>query len=38
MKKFTLLSLFAVLFFLATYASAGCVYPCIFYSGDFDYE
>jgi PEP-CTERM motif len=35
MKKFTLLSLFAVLF-LATVASAQCVAPCIFYSGDYD--
>jgi len=35
MKKFTLVSLFAVLF-LATVAGAQCIAPCIFYSGDFD--
>ncbi len=37
MKKFTLLALFAVLF-LATFAGAQCVAPCIFYAGDFDYS
>ncbi len=35
MKNFTLLSLFAVLF-LASYAGAQCVAPCLFYAGDFD--
>jgi hypothetical protein len=37
MKKFTLLSLFAVLF-LAAFAGAQCIAPCIFYSGNFDYS
>ncbi len=35
MKKLTLLSLFAVLF-LATFAGAQCIAPCIFYAGDLD--
>src|SRR5579864_180790 len=35
MKKLALLSLFAA-FFLATFASAQCVAPCLFYAGDFD--
>jgi hypothetical protein len=35
MTKFTLLSLFVVLC-LATFASAQCVAPCLFYGGDFN--
>ena len=35
MKKHTLFALFAVLF-LASFAGAQCIAPCIFYSGDFD--
>ncbi len=35
MKTLVLLSVF-VAFFLATFASAQCVAPCLFYAGDFD--
>ena len=35
MKRSTVLALFAVLF-LATFAGAQCIAPCIFYAGDFD--
>ena len=37
MKKLTLISLLSFLF-LATVAGAQCIAPCVFYSGDFDFN